>query len=96
MRLNISGHHVEITQSLRDYSEDKFNKIKSNFDNIINIDLVLAVEKNIQKAEAVLHMRGTNMFAKVQSDDMYHSILELVKKLESQIIKYKEKVNKYR
>ncbi len=96
MRLNISGHHIEVTQSLRDYAEDKFGKIKSNFNNIINVDLVLAVEKNVQKAEAVLHIRGTNMFAQVQSDNMYHSILELVKKLESQIIKYKEKVQKHR
>lgn len=96
MHLNISGHHIEVTQALRTYAEEKFLKVKAHFNNIINIDMVLEVEKSINTAEATVHISGANIFARVQSDDMYHSILELVKKIEVQVIKHKEIKHKHR
>ena len=95
MQLNISGHHVEVTQALRDHAHSKLQKIKQHFNQVMNINLVLEVEKNIQKAEATIHISGQDLFAHVSSDDMYHSINELVKKLDAQVYKYKEKIQKH-
>lgn len=96
MQLNISGHHVDVTDALRSHIEKKLLKIKNHFSDVINIKMILDIEKNIQKAEAEIHSRGANFFAKAQSNDMYLSINQLVSKLESQIIKHKEKLHNHR
>ena len=96
MQLNISGHHVEITEALKNHAEDKLTKIKTHFNHIININMVLAVERKLQKAEATIHISGTDLFAEARSDDMYLSITQLAKKLEVQIVKHKGKIQKKR
>lgn len=96
MNLDIQGHHIDITEPLREYSEKKFLKIKKHFSDLISIKMFLAVQKNTQKAEATIHVSGFDFFAKIESSDMYLSINKLVDKLDSQIVKHKEKLNSYR
>jgi len=96
MQLDIKGHHINVTESLKQYSEKKFLKIKNHFNDVISIKMFLEVQKNIQKAEATIHISGVNFFAKTESSDMYDSINQLIKKLDSQIIKHKEKLHNYR
>ena len=96
MQLNLSGHHLDITSSLREHTSDKLSKIKHHFDNVMNVNMILEVQKDVQKAEATIHIRGADLFAKAQSSDMYVSIDQLVNKLDSQLIKHKEKLHKHR
>jgi len=96
MQLNISGHHFDITPALRQHSNEKLSKIKHHFDQVINVNMILEVQKDVQTAEATIHLRGTDLFAKAQSNDMYVSIDQLVSKLDSQIIKHKEKLHSHR
>jgi putative sigma-54 modulation protein len=58
--------------------------------------MILEVEKDVQKAEATIHVSGADLFAKAQSDDMYTSIDQLVNKLDAQVKKHKEKLNNHR
>eukprot|EP01002_Notosolenus_urceolatus_P001864 NODE_14909_length_333_cov_16.271127_g13745_i0.p1 GENE.NODE_14909_length_333_cov_16.271127_g13745_i0~~NODE_14909_length_333_cov_16.271127_g13745_i0.p1 ORF type:complete len:62 (+),score=5.23 NODE_14909_length_333_cov_16.271127_g13745_i0:125-310(+) len=51
MQITVSGHHVDVTPSLRDYVNTKLGKLQRHFDNITNTDVTLSVEKLIQKAE---------------------------------------------
>ncbi len=96
MQLNISGHHLDITEAIKQHSTEKFSKIKHHFDHVININMILEVEKGVQKAEATIHVSGADLFAKAQSSDMYSSIDQMVNKLDSQIRKHKEKLNDHR
>ena len=96
MQLNLSGHHLDITSAIRQHTSDKLSKIKHHFDNVMNINMILEVQKDVQKAEATIHIRGTDLFAKAQSTDMYVSIDQLVNKLDSQLIKHKEKLHNHR
>ena len=96
MQLNLSGHHLDITSSIRQHTSDKLTKIKHHFDNIINVNMILEVQKDLQKAEATIHVSGTDLFAKAESNDMYASIDKLINKLDSQIIKHKEKLHSHR
>ena len=96
MQLNLSGHHLDITSSLREHTSDKLSKIKHHFDNVMNVNMILEVQKDVQKAEATIHIRGEDLFAKAQSSDMYVSIDQLVNKLDSQLIKHKEKLHNHR
>ena len=92
MQINLTGHHVEITDSLRDYINTKFAKLERHFDHINNVYVVLTVEKLSQIAESTLHLNGTEIHAKSQNADMYTSIDLLVDKLDRQVLKYKGKI----
>ena len=96
MQLNLSGHHLDITTSIRQHTSDKLTKIKHHFDNVMNVNIILEVQKDLQKAEATIHVSGADLFAKAQSNDMYVSIDQLINKLDSQIIKHKEKLHNHR
>lgn len=50
MNLNLTGHHVEITPSLRDYVASKMSKVTRHFDHVIDVSVILSVEKLQQKA----------------------------------------------
>jgi len=92
MQINLSGHHVEVTSSLREYVDTKFLKLERHFDHINNVHVVLTVEKLNQKAEANVHINGGEVFASAVNSDMYASIDTLVDKLDRQILKYKGKI----
>jgi len=95
MQINLSGHHVEITEALRENVNTKLAKLSRHFDHINNVHIVLTVEKLNQIAEASIHVSGTDIHAKAENADMYASIDNLVDKLDRQILKYKGKMNQH-
>lgn len=92
MDLTVTGHHVEITNALRDYVATRFEKLERHFDNMTGIDCVLTVEKLFHKAEATLHVGGATIHAEATNGDMYAAIDNLADKLDRQLTKHKEKV----
>lgn len=92
MHITIAGHHLEITDALHDYVTSKLERLERHFDQVSNIDVILTVEKHVQKAEATVPVNGQNLFAIAEEQDMYAAIDALVDKLDRQIIKRKEKV----
>ena len=95
MQINLTGHHVEITDSLRSYVDTKFTKLERHFDHISNVHVILNVEKLNQKAEATVHLSGAEVFASSENTDMYAAIDSMVDKLDRQVIKHKEKMKKH-
>lgn len=95
MQINITGHHVEVTEALRDYVDNKFTKLERHFDHINNVHVILNVEKLNHKAEASLHLSGTEVFATSEHNDMYAAIDNLIDKLDRQVIRHKEKVKRH-
>lgn len=95
MQINITGHHIEITDALRDYVTEKMQKLTRHFDHVTNCHVILTVEKQDQKAEATVHASGADLFAQHTSADMYASIDGLIDKLDRQIIKHKEKIGSH-
>lgn len=57
MQITVSGHQVDITESLRAYASEKVGRIQKHFDHVINTNIVLHVQKNLHKAEAAIHAR---------------------------------------
>lgn len=94
MQINLTGHHVEVTESLHDYVHSKFAKLERHFEHINNVHVVLNVEKLNQIAEATLHLNGGEVHAASQNQDMYAAIDNLIDKLDRQVIKHKEKLKK--
>ena len=96
MQISVTGHHVDVTDSLRNYVETKFERLERHFDNVTNVHVVLSVEKLRQKAEANLHISGAKVFADSIHEDMYAAIDSLTDKLDRQVIKHKEKHQNHR
>ncbi len=92
MQLSISGHHIDVSNALRDYVTGKLSKLERHYDQITNLHVVLSVEKLSQKAEATAHVSGAELFADAVADDLYAAIDMLLDKLDRQVIKHKEKV----
>ena len=92
MQINLTGRHVEVTSSLKEFVDEKFAKLERHFDHINNVYVTLTVEKLRQIAEATLHINGGEIFANSESEDMYASIDLLIDKLDRQVIKHKEKL----
>ena len=92
MQIDLTGHHVELTTPLRDYVNNKMERLERHFDHVTDIHVILSVEKLRHKAEATLHVSGNNMFADAVQEDMYAAIDALTDKLDRQIKKHKEKI----
>ena len=95
MQINLTGHHLDITDSLRNYVLDKFDRIERHFDHINNVHVILQVDKVRQIAEAKMNVNGGEIFANSESEDMYAAIDTLVDKLDRQVIKHKEKMKRH-
>lgn len=96
MQINLTGHHVDITDALKGYVEDKFERMGRHLDNVIGIHVVLSVEKLRHTAEATLHLNGGKVFADSVHEDMYAAIDGLMDKLDRQVLKFKEKRGSHR
>ena len=91
MQINVTGQHLGLTYSLRDYVTSKLGKLERHFDKVTNVHAILSVEKLRQKAEATVHINGADLFANAENENMYAAIDALTDKLDRQIIKNKEK-----
>ncbi|MDH5447197.1 MAG: ribosome-associated translation inhibitor RaiA [Gammaproteobacteria bacterium] len=92
MQLTVSGHHIDLTEAMQSYVENKMERLERHFDQVTNINVILSVEKMRQKAEATIHIRGNDLFANAEDENMYAAIDALVDKLDRQIKKHKEKL----
>ncbi len=98
MNLKISGHHVELTPALREYVQNKLERITRHFDNVIGVTVTLALDAtNIEKekrqrAEINVHLRGKDLHVESEAQDMYAAIDLLMDKLDRQVLRHKDKI----
>lgn len=92
MQIDLTGHHVDITDALRNYVDEKFQRLERHFDNVINLHVILTVERAVYKAEAAMVVSGSRLYADDVRDDMYAAIDGLVDKLDRQLVKHKERL----
>ena len=97
MNLTISGHHLEVTQALRNYVTTKLDRITRHFDQVVDIRVILTVEKQREKerrqrAECNIHVKGGDLFAESSHEDLYAAVDELIDKLDRQVGRHKTRV----
>lgn len=97
MNLTISGHHLEVTPALREYVLTKLDRVTRHFDQVVDVNVLLTVEKNTekerrQKAEVTLRVKGKDIFVEQHHEDLYAAIDQLMDKLDRQVGRYKDKV----
>ncbi len=97
MNLTISGHHLDVSPALREYVQTKLERVTRHFDQVVDITVLLSVEKlkekeRRQRAEVTLHAKGKDIFVETAHEDLYAAIDQLVDKLDRQVVKHKDKV----
>ena len=92
MNLQITGRHLEITDAIREFINEKLTRLERHFDHITDIHVIIDVIKDTHIAEAKINLAGTEIFAASKMNDLYASIDILLDKLDRQVIKYKEKI----
>ncbi|HHJ16739.1 MAG TPA: ribosome-associated translation inhibitor RaiA [Gammaproteobacteria bacterium] len=95
MQIDVTGHHVELTDPLRNYVNEKFERLERHFDHVTDVHVILSVEKLRHTAEATMHITGGKLFADSTEEDMYAAIDSLTDKLDRQIKKHKEKITNH-
>jgi putative sigma-54 modulation protein len=93
MQYSVTGHHVNVSNALRDYVGQKLGRLERHFDQLTDIHCILTVEKLRHKAEATVHLSGGKLHASAVQDDMYAAIDSLIDKLDRQVRKHKEKLS---
>jgi putative sigma-54 modulation protein len=91
MNLNLTGHRLEITPAIRDYVVAKLDRVTRHFDHVIDVNVVMSVDKLRHKVEVNLHTRGKDIHVEAIEPDMYAAIDALIDKLDRQVLKHKEK-----
>jgi putative sigma-54 modulation protein len=91
MNLNLTGHHIEITPAIRQYVTDKLERISRHFDHVIEVNVVMTVEKLDQRIEANVHLSGKDIHVQSHDGDMYAAIDGLMDKLDRQVLRHKER-----
>ncbi len=95
MRIEITGHQIDVTAPLRAYVGDKFERLVRHSDEALDVHVILSVEKLQHKAEAKLLVPGNTLFADCHADTMYAAIDLLVDKLDRMLQKHKGKQHKH-
>jgi putative sigma-54 modulation protein len=90
MNLQISGHHLEITPAIHEYVTGKLERVTRHFDSVIDVNVILSVDKLKQKAEVTVHLPGKDVFVEAAEEDLYAAIDCLSDKLDRQIQKHKQ------
>jgi putative sigma-54 modulation protein len=96
MEIKITARHFELTDALRNYVQKEVFTLKKYFNHLIRGHMILSVEKHRQIAELVIHVWGTDLAGKGESEDMYLAIDEAVEKMERQVKRYKDKLRNHK
>lgn len=91
MQINLTGHHVDVTSALKEFVENKMQRVERHFDTMTHANVILTVEKLRHKAEATINIAGAQVYADATENNMYTAIDGLVDKLNRQVRRHKEK-----
>lgn len=97
MQYNITGKHLDISQAMRDYVEEKLARIEGHHDKITSAQITLKTDSHQKVAEGTLHVTsGKTFHGDAAHDDMYAAIDLLADKLDKQVRRHKRKITDHR
>lgn len=90
MKIIISGKHIDLTEAIKSYINEKISKIEKYEEDITEVNVVIEVDKDIQKISATVFLSSKIIRAESEHKDLYTAIDKLSDKLNTQVRKYKE------
>lgn len=95
MNITVTGRHMEMTDALKAYIHNGLEKVQAHFNQAFEADVVLDVEKHRHIAEVNLYTNGVRIHSREATNDMYASLDAAIVKLERQIRKFKDRINRH-
>jgi putative sigma-54 modulation protein len=97
LKINITGRHLDVTPAMKEYTQEKVEKLGRFYDRIHGVDAVLSDEGDRQVVEVKAHVgKGTTLVGKVENPDIYAALDLVVDKMERLITRYKEKLTSWK
>jgi putative sigma-54 modulation protein len=96
MQINLSGHHVDITDGIRNAVNSKFSKIESHYPDISTLSVALTVERQAQKVDLTTQYLGATVAVHAAHNDLYAAIADAARKLDSALTKRKGAIGQHR
>ncbi len=97
MQIAVTFRHMESSEAVRSYVEEKLAKVKKYIEEPIDAQVVLSVQKKIHhRAEVTMVAKGLTMKSTEEKDDMYAAIDLMVDKIERQLKRYKDKLKRHK
>lgn len=90
--IQITGRHLEVTDSMKDYALERVSKIERFMDRIIDVNVIMDIQKLDHKVEIILKVGHVKISSQATTTDMYVSVNKAVDKIESQLRRYKSKL----
>lgn len=95
MNLSITGRHLEVTPAIREYVLNKMARVSRHFDNVIDTQVILSIDRLKHNAEVTMRLRGKDIHCEAVDENLYAAIDLLADKTDRQVIKYKTKVQNH-
>lgn len=95
MNLSITGRHLDITPAIREYVMNKMARVSRHFDNVIDTQVILSIDRLNHTADVTMRLRGKDIHCQAIDENLYAAIDLLVDKIDRQVIKYKTKVQNH-
>ena len=97
MQIAVTFRHMESSDAVRSYVEEKLARVRKYVDEPIDAQVVLSVQKKIHhRAEVTMVAKGLTMKSAEEKDDMYAAVDLMVDKIERQLKRYKEKLKRHK
>jgi len=96
MTVHIVARHIKLTKPLKDFIQEKVEKIQKHFDNIVWAQVILGVEKKVHSAEIIIHASQQTMTSSADGGDLYAAVDIAMDKINAQVRKYKERLKQHR
>lgn len=93
--ISVTGRHVVVTDAMKDYAIEKISKIERFSNRIIDVVVTMDIQKLEHRVDIVLKVNNLKIKSQAVSDNMYTSIDKAVHKVETQLLKYKNKLQDY-
>src|SRR5512146_1796747 len=92
MIVTVASRHMEVSQSLKTYAEQKAGKLEKYYDRIQEIEIIFDAGKDRMSVEVIVNAEHKNMFiARHEQEDAYACIDGCIDKLERQLTAHKDK-----
>lgn len=90
--VSVTGRNVEITDAMRDYAVEKVSKMERFSQRIISVHVIMEVQKLLHKVDIVMKVDNIKIKSSAISPDIYASIDEAAHKLQTQLVRYKQRI----
>ncbi len=96
MQVTVTGRHPGFTPHVKEYAENKVNRLERYFDGTQRIEVVLRREADDSIAELIITASGRQIICESRDPDLYAAIDHVLDKAEHQLTRYKEKRKEHR